>query len=338
MSVESVQRARPHFDPDTRLETAPRRPAQAPRHAAVTAEPSSLARQVRAATPAAATPPTEAEIQTRMNAQLEKMGGPYRVDGKELGVPAGFRMNGGMGQLSPSEYVAKLRKALSAGTFKKLAPVIGYVVAGKGTPDQIKRVTQALIDSPAFAQYARSEAGVRQLMWDYGIGADCSGYVHNAFVATRGPSAARRLGLGDPLTSGLQAPPAATFRKVGPETARAGDVMLLVHGDDGTGHKVMVFARHEVPPGTELHTRIAKELGSRGEAKLHLLEVDSSWGAGGDPQNGGVKREVFAYDERSGKWGTLVKDSRGQWRAFASSKSGPYDHDLQGIYRPRSEP
>lgn len=27
--------------------------------------------------------------------------------------------------------------------------------------------------------------------------------------------------------------------------------------------------------------------------------------------------------------------ARSQWHAFASQKLGPYDHDLQGIYRPK---
>ncbi len=270
---------------------------------------------------------------------MERAAGPYMVGGKQLSVAPAFRMVGGMNQESPSAYVARIHRELSPGAYQAVARDLGAVTAGKGTPEQIKRVTQALIDSPAGKRYPATESGVRRLMWDHGIGLDCSGYVHHAFLAARGASGvqAARFGLGDPLTSGLQAPSSRVFRRVEPAAVRAGDVMVLTNGADGTGHKVIVYARHEVPPGTEMHARIARGLGDTPKSRFHLIEVDSSWGAGGNPEHGGVQRHAWAYDEGSGRWATLVKDGRGQWQAFASDKAGPYDHDLKGVYRPRAE-
>lgn len=264
------------------------------------------------------------------------MMGPYQVAGKQVHVAPPFRMVGGMKQEPASTYVSRIQQALGS-DYGRVARDVGYVTVGKGTPEQLQRVTQALIDSPTFAKYSRSdtEAGVRQLMWDHGIGMDCSGYVHHALIASRAGGAAG-IAIGDPLQSALQSPPSASFQRVTPESVRAGDVMLLAANGDG-GHKVIVYARHPVPPGTEVHARVASALGSGSDARLHLIEVDSSWGASGDPARGGVKRAVWAFDEASGRWASMHKNSRGQWAAIASDDSGPYDHKLQGIFRPRAE-
>lgn len=276
----------------------------------------------------------EGQTQKRLGEFMERAAGPYRAGGKQLVVPPAFRMIGGLGQLDAGAYVARIRAALGPSAYSAVASDVGLVTAGKGTPEQVRRVTQALIDSPAGRQYAASESGIRSLMWDHGVGMDCSGYVHHAFLAARGKSK----GLGDPLASALQSPSPKDFRSIDPSVARAGDVVLLRAGDDGAGHKVIVFARHDVPRGTEMHARIARALGDGPAARFHLLEVDSAWGAGGDPHKGGVERRVWAFDQDSKRWAKLQQDARGQWHAFASNKPGPYDHELQGVFRPRAEP
>jgi hypothetical protein len=126
------------------------------------------------------------------------------------------------------------------------------------------------------------------------------------------------------------------FRKVAPAEARSGDVIVL-SPQGGSGHKVIVYDRHEPSPGSDLHARISKELGSKPGARIVVLEVDSAWGADGKPFEGGVTRHVWAYDESTKRWATLVAGERGNWHAFASSNSGPYDHELQGVFRPRQE-
>jgi hypothetical protein len=241
-----------------------------------------------------------------------------------------------MNQLKPSAYLARIQSALGADEFKKIARDVGSVISGKGTPEQVRRVTQALIESKAFAKYSNSapETAVRQMMWDHGVGLDCSGYVHHAFLASRG---ARANYLGDPLQSGLQSLPGnPAFRRIQPGEARSGDVMVLAP-TGGSGHKVIVFDRHQPSPGSDLHRAVSRELGSKPDARIVVYEVDSSWGANGQPHQGGVKRESWAYDESTQRWAKLVAGERGNWHAFASRKSGPYDHDLQGIFRPRNE-
>ncbi len=289
----------------------------------------------------------ERRIARRLNEFMEKMGGPYEVAGKHVFVEPGFRMVGGMNQLDrdhTAEYGARIAKALPAKVYKGLKPVIGLVTTGKGTPDQIRRVTQALIDSPAFDDYKSMspKQAVRDLMWHFGIGMDCSGYVHRAFLYSRGsgpddsaPSSKYQLGPAD--NSNIQTMPTPAFKRVSPSDARSGDIMVLTHGGDGTGHKLIVYDRDQLGLGSAMHRVVERGLGSSPTARIDLFQVDSSWGAGGQPQQGGVKREFWAHDASSGKWATLVQDEKGHWFAFASSKSGPYDHDLKGIYRPKAE-
>jgi hypothetical protein len=263
-------------------------------------------------------------------------------------------MNGGHGP-SSSDCVARARHLLPEKTFRAIAHDLGVVSVGKGSPEQVRRVVQALIDSPVWSKFAPPSAdpstdpklrerdlfiSIRHLMWDFGIGMDCSGYVHHAFLATRGadtPTKAARYGLGDPTSSALQAPPASAFEKRSPVEARPGDVMVLTNDKyDGTGHKVLVYS-HTVAPDGELRRAAAKALGSAPSARIHLFEVDSSWGAGHDAEAGGVARRTWAFDESSGRWATVYSEAS-QPFAEASQSSGPYDHELLGIFHPRSAP
>lgn len=294
----------------------------------------SAARTARAAT--SRPPPSPAEIRQNLDVQYRAMSGPYMVAGTRVEVSAAFRMIDGYNPVSSAKAVALVHAAVPAKTYASLGPSLGYVTAGKGTPAQIRAVTQALIDSPAWKKYQHIspvENAIRQLMWDHCIGADCSGYTHNAFLASRSATSSR-YSLGSPLQSAIQQPPKSVFRKIEkPEEARSGDVLLLgPPPKDTVGHKVIVYDRQEVPTGSALHAAARKSLGSTKDAKLHVFVVDSSWGASGDPQQGGVERRRWIYDESTQKWGAL--ESRG---IVQSTAKGPYDHPLQGIYRPTAE-
>jgi len=286
----------------------------------------------------------ERRIAHRLNEFMQKMGGPYQVGGKQVWVPAAFRMVGGMNQLATQAYSARIAQALPPSRFRELAPIVGTVVSGKGTPGEVQRLTQALINSPAFDAYKSMppKQAVRELMWHFGIGMDCSGYVHRAFLYSRGSgpdgsAPSSKYALGNPLASNIQHMPTGAFQRVSPADARAGDIVVLTNGPDGTGHKLIVYDRDRLAPGSALHRAVERGLGSSAKARIDLFRVDSSWGAGGVPEQGGVKREFWAYDESSGKWATLVEGGSGHWHSFASGKAGPYDHDLKGFYRPKAE-
>jgi hypothetical protein len=324
MTVNSVQN-RPRVDHEPHHEPLPSgTPRRAPTHARAPAEFNR--------TSASRRPPSAAEIRRNLDAQLQAMSGPYAVAGKQVEQSAAFRMVNGYNPVSPQKAIGLIKAALPPKTFASVQASLGVVTAGKGTPAQIRRVTQALLDSPAWKKYEKLpvEDGIRQLMWDHCIGADCSGYVHHAFLAARNAPASR-YSLGDPLQSALQAPPKAIFDKVSPETARSGDVIVLA-AKNGSGHKVIVYDRQEIPTSAPLRVAAQKGLGSAPNAKLHVLLVDSSWGAGEVAQNGGVARRAWVYDESQNKWGMLESST-----IVPSNDSGPYNHPLQGTYRPKAE-
>jgi cell wall-associated NlpC family hydrolase len=331
MSVSAVHRSRPG-EGSVATESASAERAATRRNPAAAIAVTSGSRSIQATLAG----PSAAQLRQRLEEFQHKMGGPYTLGGREVFVAPPFRMIGGDGQLEPGQYVQRLARALGPEGYRKIARDVGDVVVGKGSPEALKRVTQALIDSPAFARYRTQppEAGIRRMMWDHGLGMDCSGYVHHAFLASRNAPASR-YGLNTAVQSGIQRPPAALFRNVSPRDARPGDVMRL--GPPNNQHKVIVVDRRELQPSDELHARIGAELGSAPGARLLVFEVDSSWGAGGKPENGGVGRRVWAYDDGTKRWASLIPADRGAWHVFASNASGPYDHTLLGIHRPRSE-
>ena len=285
--------------------------------------------------------PSEAALSSRLNAFMKASAGPYAVRGGEVVVTPQFRMEGGIGKKN----LPGIEKAVGPAAWRQIANDAAWATTGKGSPEAIRKTTQALIDSPEFRKYSHldPETAVRKLQWDFGIGVDCSGYVHQAFLFARGSgngsAASERFGLGKVEQSGLQNLPGPLFRRVEPGQVRAGDVLVLVNGDDGTGHKVIVHGRNTAPPGTELHARAVERLGGGRDTKIHIITVDSSWGAGhgDDPHRGGVKRAEWVYDETTKKWGTLHRLPNGGLLVHPSSKAGPYDHDLQGAFRPRAE-
>jgi hypothetical protein len=291
--------------------------------------------------------PSPAQIAQRLDEFMRAMQGPYTVGGKQVQVAADFRMNDkhSINQLPQKTDKKRIKEALGPKEYAKLAYDAAMATEGKGSPEEIRRVTQALIDSPAFAKYAAlpPERAVRHLMWDYGIGTDCSGYTHRAFLYSRGTepgksAPAARYALGPVGKSNVHHPPPGVFRRIQPENARPGDLIRLIHAaDDNTGHSLIVYARRSIAPGNAEYTACAQALGSPAGAHIDVLEVDSSWGAGGNPDNGGVARRSWAYDESTHRWATLYKGAQGEPHAVRSSQDGPYDHDLQGIYRPRSE-
>jgi len=309
-----------------------------------------VARHLSRTTSVAPSAPNPTQIQKRLETYFGQMSGPYTVNGKSVEVPAGFRMRDGMNQVDTGPYPhdhdvkvyrKRIEKALGADAYRKVAADVGMVVIGKGTAKQVQRVTQALIDSPAFKPYAKlpAETAIRRMAWDYGVGMDCSGYVHSAFLYSRGSgdraASAARYDLGTPDNSGLQHPLAHGFRKVPPAQARPGDYIKLSHGADGTGHKLIVMANDVLDD--PVRAEVSSSLGSKPGARVHIITVASSWGAGGDPDNGGVMQKMWAYDESSGRWADVVKLSSGHLFVGPSSTTGPYEHQLDGVFRPRTE-
>jgi hypothetical protein len=268
--------------------------------------------------------------------------GPYRVGGQTVSVTPHFRMMGGYGP-SPSTALRRIERALGPDDFRQLALVAGRVTSGKGTADEVRTLTQALIDRGALGALVTGSEGtaIRKMMWEHGIGMDCSGYVFQAFLGARAdavgtPASPATYSIGSLDSHQL---PSKGLRKVAPSEARAGDLFILA---GNPGHKTIVYSNREVVTGDQkasIGGRVIPEAFLRAgfpagyPATIRAIEVDSSWGAGeaGHP-DGGVKRELWVQNQANGLWGYWDNDG-----AFRVSK-GPYDHAIDGVYRGKGEP
>jgi hypothetical protein len=214
---------------------------------------------------------------------------------------------------------------------------VASVLVGRGTPEEVRRLTQALIDArklppPGWPDEPLRDR-VRRMMCDYGIGFDCAGYVQQAFLAAHGIGRAQA-GFAPAATNEALFDPSATgpFARVKPEKARPGDILVLgPPNGQVTGHRLLVFERHDLR-SEEASTLVGKpeDLAALRSGRVSVFTVHSSFGSGGDPSRGGVGEQRWIYDAASNRWGRLSDDNRVRF-----THSGlPYDgfHPLLGVY------
>jgi hypothetical protein len=216
--------------------------------------------------------------------------------------------------------------------------VVGRVLAGRGSPQEVGRVTQALIDLgklPPAGVHKTEEARIQAMMWEHGVGIDCAGYVQQALLSIHGKSK-QQLGLKDRLNEDLGLlDKNPHFQKVNLLDARPGDVVTLRDNDPRMpGHTVLV-ARHEKATGAEMAWRFnGKDPASREflqSKALEVFEVDSSWGAGSQGTGGGLQRRLWVLNRETGNWASF--DNRGLDMILDTT---PYiGHTVAGTYRPR---
>lgn len=265
-----------------------------------------------------APPDQRSEVQKRMDDFLASATPRYRVGGQEVRVTPAFRMLGGYGP-SPEKATAALKRALPPDLVRELGERLGVVAGGKGTPDEVRRVTQALVDAGHLdTAPGRSPAErVRHLQFKFGVGMDCSGFSYQAHAAARGRP--RKLGLNE----GIPAP------RKSHDVRQASPGDLIVLGGD-PGHKVAVYSKNSLPVGSpppSFPGRAPVSPAFMQGGSVHVFEVDSSWGASGQAARGGVKREVWLYNEGTKIWAYF--DGSG---VFKESKKGAYDHSIVGLY------
>jgi hypothetical protein len=217
------------------------------------------------------------------------------------------------------------------------AAQLKYVIQqGRGTPEQVRMLTQALIDGhklpPPDGKQTPAQR-VRQMMCDYGLGFDCAGYVQQAFLAARGLTRAQAGFAPSVSDEGLFAPAASgRFSRVAPQNARPGDVIVLAPPKgEAYGHRLVVYERHDMQPmePRDWHGRV-EDMETLRSGRISVFHVDSSWGSGADPQKGGVERLTWIYDATSNRWGRVHADNLVRF-----TYSGlPYDgfHPLVGVY------
>ena len=218
-------------------------------------------------------------------------------------------------------------------------PPSDRVQSGRGTPEQVAQLTQALIDAgklpPALPGSKDTLVGrIHQMQWRYSIGFDCAGYTQQAVAAAAGKTRSDLF----PNTLG-GAISFARMQKVPVTSARAGDV--LVFGppvNENVGHKMAVFGQAVVSSeqakaelaGMGAPSDVIDSFAQGGP--LHCYQLDSSWGAGKDGDiHGGYRRETALYNESTGMW--AYRRSGG---TTVDVGALPFQHPIDGVYRPRS--
>lgn len=206
---------------------------------------------------------------------------------------------------------------------------------GRVAPGTIERVTQGLIDTGKLPPGATVDLGarIRTMMAHYGVGIDCAGYVQQAFLASRGISRAQA-GFRPMMFENLSGLSGRGYRRVAPADIAAGDLFIFCAPDrHQVGHTAIVHAaRGATAEEARKLATYAHTFGLVDPTRLERIEVDTSWGSGADPLNGGVRRTVFWHDETSDRW---MSQATGAW----SVDTTPYPrHAIDGVYRLRQEP
>jgi hypothetical protein len=268
----------------------------------------------------------DAAMQARVDAFFERAKGRYHTAQGDVTVLPAFRMVGGYGGERSGE--------LAGIASKHGIPQdeVALVVAGRGSPEQVQRVTQALIDEGKLPATARDGSAamrdrIRQMMFDYGVGFDCAGYTQQAALAAHGLDRAKA-GFKTPTNENLSGLESRGWTKVPVTDVRLGDVVVLdPPGGREPGHTVIVSGEHAVSPADRatLPPAVATRL-AEGH-RVRAIQVDSSWGSGNSALRGGVERKVWYHDQTKDTW----FDERGK------ETPGPYNHRLHGVFRPAVE-
>jgi cell wall-associated NlpC family hydrolase len=308
-----------------------------------------------ALTPVRLAPAAQA-IQGRIDQYFSDAAAKYTVGGAEASVEPFFRRSKGWappdGTASPADLEKRVRDATGRDD-KAFRRSVHMCAWGRGSPEDVRIVTQALMDAGKLAEVLeqknelsddefREKHGVSRpltaqqqinlLQWEFGIGIDCAGYVQQAFLDAHGGT---RESYGfDPIGEenlyDLEGNPAFD-RELTPVHAQPGDLIVLKPpAEDEAGHTLLVRDGREIA-WTESQTLDGVETFAQPTDTVHLIEVQASWGAGeGDLEKGGVQQRTFLFNETTGQWAD-VHDGQ-----VSPQADGPYGgHPVESIYHPK---
>jgi hypothetical protein len=303
----------------------------------------------------------DAPIQQRLDAFKDSATPTFHTKDGDVQVGIPFRMTPQPGLMSREDapaqpFIRQERTArANAGELQLVARDLGLsqgqlaaIASGRGTPETIRLVTQALIDRGKLPSGGTAEVGarIRTMMCNYGVGLDCAGYVQQAFLASRGIPRAET-GLRPVLRENLTGLASRGFSPLPPSSApRAGDIFILKPPHDETvGHTMIV---RDSRTATVAETQNLMAIGAQQVArdpsslawvqhdpsKLQRIELDSSWGNGADAQVGGVKRQTFWHDTENDRW---IRQDGGAYSGVEPADELYFGHSIEGFYRPSKE-
>lgn len=334
-SARPSSRGTPPRGDDARLERHFSRATDSPHYLTSLTNLASPVRADTVAIDAAAIDPGD-RVRAKLDAFRDRFSGPYMVDGQVANARPMFRMNGsGFNQKKMEAHLPELSRICARAKVDGAAVMAAAI--GRCTPEQLVKVTQALIDAGKLPPPpGAADERVRKMQWEWGIGVDCAGYTARAAQAAHGHAAAALIGNDKDYFAQMMRD-RAHFARVGVADIRAGDIIHLDPPAPGSvGHNVIVHSH------TVVGSSASAELAGRargaaaflaGPGPFHAITVDSSWGAGeAGADYGGFRRDTWIHDEHSGKWGHFTPTTPS---AFLVSERGPQDEPFGGAYRPR---
>lgn len=296
-------------------------------------------------------------IQVGLDRFLERATPKYLVDGKSVPVPIPFRMTvkpelaSGSRWGTQEEDVKRNEKELQAAAATVGlgdARHLGLFRSGRATPEDVRKVTQALIDRgrlPPSKGFPGPESRVRKMMFDYGLGIDCASYTQQAYLASRGLRREQTQLNAKMSDEDLTNLAREGFRKVAIDAARPGDILVLDPPPRSRepGHTLMVYDRREATTEEIADLRSAPGF-EPGHVTAYVL--DSSYGSGGTFDRGGVMRQVWYRNDDKKNWARRDVGTPSKFEVWQADQSDPdqpldrpYDggHTIRGVYRPAGE-
>jgi hypothetical protein len=289
----------------------------------------------------------------RMDAFLAQAKGKYQVNGVEVAVAPFFRMSNGLNGASEAKKSQVF--AVTGSRSKAFDLAVHRAVYGRATPEELRLVTQALIDRGKLDEVRRKydsmpydefsgrgmvarplddANAIKLLQWEYGIGIDCAGYVQLAFLDVHGGTRESWgfKSIGNENLSQLKGN-GAFERATTPVGAGPGDLIFLKPPPgDRVGHTVLVRGRTVLTPEQAGTLSKAHPAYAGPGDRIHVIEVHGSWGAGdrGNLDVGGLQARQFLYNEATGTWADVHGGE------VVPQPNGPYNgHAVEGIYSPR---
>jgi hypothetical protein len=249
------------------------------------------------------------------------------------------------------------RAELTAICARAHAPDPSRALQGHPKGPELVAITQALIDAgklPAFPQDLG--ARIKAMQWQWGIGIDCTDYALPAAQRIAGKTDAsirfevvqenppQRVALplsGCDYFQDVEHNPHLARVKIA--DARPGDVLCLDavpddQGHRGVGHRAVVYSHEILDPArtSALSAKYGPSFATFAAiGPIHIVEVDSSWGADKTGESyGGVRRDTLFFDESTRRWAQIdQRVSSSETPAFEVTTRGPCGEYLHGFYR-----
>lgn len=295
-------------------------------------------------------------VQSKLDAFLERATPCFLVDGESVTVPLPFRMTVDPTKLSANDEwhrregtVSQNQKELQAAAASVGlgdADHLELFRSGRATPEDVQKVTQALIDRGRLRSDGALTAAsrIRNMMFDHGLGIDCAGYVQQDFLASRGLRREQTRLNPEIANEDLRRLDREGFDRVPIEAAQPGDILVLdpPPGSPDPGHTLMVYDRREATSEElkQLRTQCGFETGH-----VTAYVVDSSFGSHATANEGGVMRQTwFRNDDDEQKRWARKDPSDGAFNVWSGvdkdhpnqpARDRPYfGHVIRGVYRP----